>query len=95
MHIFILIVFLIVSIGLVFLIIIQDSKSYDIHTTYNPFSSSIFGKSTSNNAITKFTAFLAALFFILSLILGRLNSNVSKNDNKWESLLRNVSKEEK
>lgn len=93
MHIFILIIFLLISIGLVFLIIIQDSKSYDLHSTYNPFSSSIFGQSTSTNTITKVTAFLAALFFIFSLILGSLNSHISHHDNKWERLLTDSDKQ--
>lgn len=95
MHIFILIIFFVISIGLVFLIIIQDNKSYDLHSTYNPFSSSIFGQSTSTNTITKLTACLAALFFIFSLVLGSLNSRVSHYDNKWERLLTDSNKQSK
>ncbi|BAC24374.1 secG [Wigglesworthia glossinidia endosymbiont of Glossina brevipalpis] len=86
MYFIFLIIFLLISCGLIFLVIIQDEKVYELYSSYNPFSGSIFGQSTSNSFSKKLTSIFAVLFFVFSLILGNINNNNDK-DKKWEYLL--------
>ena len=45
----------------------------------------MFGSSGSGNFMTRMTAVLATLFFVISLILGNLSSNQSKKGSEWEN----------
>ncbi len=36
--------------------------------------------------MTRMTALLATLFFIISLVLGNINSNKTNKDGEWENL---------
>lgn len=87
-----LVVFLIVAIGLVGLIMLQQGKGADMGASFGAgASATLFGSSGSGNFMTRMTALLATLFFIISLVLGNINSN-NINSNKtnkgseWENL---------
>ena len=69
-----LVVFLIVAIGLVGLIMLQQGKGADMGASFGAgASATLFGSSGSGNFMTRMTALLATLFFIISLVLGNIN----------------------
>ena len=73
-----LVVFLIVALGLVGLIMLQQGKGADMGASFGAgASATLFGSNGSGNFMTRMTGILAALFFIISLILGNLNTNKS------------------
>ena len=82
-----LVVFLIVAIGLVGLVMLQQGKGADMGASFGAGASgTLFGSSGSGNFMTRMTAVLATLFFVISLILGNLSSNQSKKGSEWENL---------
>lgn len=90
-----LIIFLLISIGLVALIMLQQGKGAEAGASFGAGASgTLFGSSGSGNFMTRMTAVLATLFFVISLILGNLSSNKSKKDSKWENLSQPVKSEQ-
>ncbi|MBJ3814838.1 preprotein translocase subunit SecG [Shimwellia pseudoproteus] len=82
-----LVVFLIVAIALVGLIMLQQGKGADMGASFGAgASATLFGSSGSGNFMTRMTAILAALFFIMSLALGNINSNKTSKGSEWENL---------
>ncbi|ARJ41433.1 preprotein translocase subunit SecG [Pantoea alhagi] len=82
-----LVVFLLVAIGLVGLIMLQQGKGADMGASFGAGASgTLFGSSGSGNFMTRMTAVLATLFFVISLILGNLNSNKTSKGSEWENL---------
>lgn len=82
-----LVVFLIVAIGLVGLIMLQQGKGADMGASFGAgASATLFGSSGSGNFMTRMTALLATLFFIISLVLGNINSNKINKGSEWENL---------
>ncbi|EPS2707053.1 preprotein translocase subunit SecG [Cronobacter turicensis] len=82
-----LVVFLIVALGLVGLIMLQQGKGADMGASFGAgASATLFGSSGSGNFMTRMTAVLATLFFIISLVLGNINSNKTSKGSKWENL---------
>ncbi|NGP02590.1 preprotein translocase subunit SecG [Salmonella enterica subsp. enterica serovar Derby] len=82
-----LVVFLIVAIGLVGLIMLQQGKGADMGASFGAgASATLFGSSGSGNFMTRMTAVLATLFFIISLVLGNINSNKTNKGSEWENL---------
>lgn len=74
--------FIINSIGLVILIMLQQGKSTERGSSFGiGASSTLFGSSGSGKFITSMTALLAIFFFVLSLILGNLSSNQGEKNN--------------
>ena len=74
-----LVVFLIVAIGLVGLIMLQQGKGADMGASFGAgASATLFGSSGSGNFMTRMTALLATLFFIISLVLGNINSKIGR-----------------
>ena len=70
-----LVIFLIVAIALVALIMLQQGKGADMGASFGAGASgTLFGSSGSANFMTRTTAILATLFFIISLVLGNINS---------------------
>ena len=64
-----LVVFLIVAIGLVGLVMLQQGKGADMGASFGAGASgTLFGSSGSGNFMTRMTGILAALFFIISAI---------------------------
>ena len=71
-----LVIFLIVAIALVGLIMLQQGKGADMGASFGAgASATLFGSTGSGNFMTRTTGILAALFFIISLVLGNLNTN--------------------
>lgn len=82
-----LVIFLLVAVGLVALIMLQQGKSADIRASFGAGASgTLFGSSGSGNFITSMTAVLAMLFFVLSLVLGNLSSNHGQKGSQWDNL---------
>ena len=82
-----LVVFLIVAIGLVGLIMLQQGKGADMGASFGAgASATLFGSTGSGNFMTRMTGILAALFFIISLVLGNLNTNKTSKGSEWENL---------
>ena len=60
--------YIIISISLILIILLQQGKGSDIGSAFGAGSSNtMFGSSSSSNPLTKVTAILAAIFLILSL----------------------------
>lgn len=84
-----LVVFLIVAIGLVGLVMLQQGKGADMGASFGAGASgTLFGSSGSGNFMTRMTGILAALFFIISLALGNINSNKTSKGSEWDNLAR-------
>lgn len=82
-----LVIFLLVAIGLVAMVMLQQGKGADMGASFGAGASgTLFGSSGSGNFMTRMTAVLATLFFVISLILGNLSSNQSKKGSEWENL---------
>ena len=60
--------YILISISLILIILLQQGKGSDIGSAFGAGSSNtMFGSSSSSNPLTKVTATLAAIFLILSL----------------------------
>ena len=83
-----LIVYLLVSLFLIFLILIQQGKGADMGASFGAGSSNtLFGASGSGNFLTRLTTGLATGFFVLSLVLGNLTKNDITKGDKYENLV--------
>ncbi len=82
-----LVIFLLVALGLVGLIMLQQGKGADMGASFGAgASATLFGSSGSGNFMTRMTAALATLFFVLSLVLGNMSSHQSKGGSEWDNL---------
>ncbi|RUO80433.1 preprotein translocase subunit SecG [Idiomarina tyrosinivorans] len=73
MYEFLMITFLIVALALIGLVLIQQGKGADMGASFGSgASNTVFGSSGSGNFLTRSTAVLAVLFFVLSLVLGNM-----------------------
>lgn len=82
-----LVIFLIVAVALVTMVMLQQGKGADMGASFGAgASATLFGSGGSGNFLTRMTGILAALFFILSLILGNLNSNKTHKGSEWDNL---------
>ena len=60
--------YILISVSLILIILLQQGKGSDIGSAFGGGSSNaMFGSSTNSNPLTKVTAVLAAVFLILSL----------------------------
>ena len=60
--------YILISVALILIILLQQGKGSDIGSAFGAGSSNtMFGSSSSSNPLTKVTAILAAIFLILSL----------------------------
>lgn len=90
-----LVIFLLVSICLVALIMLQKGKGVEAGTYLGTSSSGIlFSSNGSNNLMNRLTEVLATLFFIISLILGNIISNKNKKDSEWDTFGQPVKSEQ-
>ncbi|WP_394130618.1 preprotein translocase subunit SecG [Shewanella maritima] len=81
------VIYLLVAIGLVGLILIQQGKGADMGSSFGAGASgTLFGSSGSGNFLTRSTAILAVGFFALSLTLGNLSANHETEDKQWNDL---------
>ena len=80
-----LVVDLIVAIMLVGLILIQQGKGADMGASFGSgASNTVFGSGGSGNFLTRTTAILATIFFVVSLILGNLSNGQGGSEDTWE-----------
>jgi len=83
----IIVIYLLVALGLIGLILIQQGKGADMGASFGAGSSAtLFGSSGAGNFLTRSTAILAASFFILSLIIGNMTNQHVKQSKEWENL---------
>ncbi|NHB94958.1 preprotein translocase subunit SecG [Photorhabdus stackebrandtii] len=82
-----LVVFLLVAIGLIALVMLQQGKGADMGASFGAgASATLFGSSGSGNFMTRMTALFATLFFIISLVLGNMTSSQMGIGSKWENI---------
>ncbi|CEE94807.1 preprotein translocase, membrane component, transport across inner membrane (General Secretory Pathway) [Xenorhabdus nematophila str. Anatoliense] len=80
-------IFLLVGIGLIALVLLQQGKGADMGASFGAgASNTLFGSSGSGNFMTRMTAILATLFIVISLILGNMTSNKVGSGSKWDNL---------
>ncbi len=82
-----LVIFLLVAVTLITLVMLQQGKGADMGASFGAGASgTLFGSSGSGNFLTRLTGIMAALFFVISLLLGNLNSNKSNSGSQWDKL---------
>lgn len=82
-----LVVDLLVALALIGLVLIQQGKGADMGASFGGGgSNTVFGASGSGNFLTRTTAILATIFFIVSLVLGNLSASKEAPMNEFESL---------
>nr|BET44865.1 MAG: hypothetical protein ACHINZ_5400 [Candidatus Aschnera chinzeii] len=87
MYMTLLIIFLLISISLIFIIIIQEWNGNNIGGGYQSINATtMFFSSNLYNTKTKITIIFAVLFFIFSLMLGNLTSNDHIIKSKWDNI---------
>ncbi|WP_127956498.1 preprotein translocase subunit SecG [Serratia microhaemolytica] len=90
-----LVIFLLISIGLISLVMLQQGKGADMGASFGSGASgTLFGSSGSGNFMTRMTAILATLFFIISLVLGNIGSKQGRSGGQWENLAEPVKAEQ-
>lgn len=78
---------LIVAVMLIGLILIQQGKGADMGAAFGAgASNTVFGSTGSGNFLTRSTAILATLFFLISLALGSLSASQEKIVDEWDNL---------
>ncbi len=80
------VVYLIVALMLIGMVLIQQGKGADMGASFGGGgSNTVFGSTGSGNFMTRTTAILATLFFIISLILGNQTAD-KEGTNEFENL---------
>jgi preprotein translocase subunit SecG len=72
MVIFLYILFVILCLVLILVVLVQDEQGDSLGGIFGGGSTTPFG-SRSGNVLTRFTGFLAAAFFVISLVVGLVN----------------------
>jgi len=70
MILFVTIIHIIVSLGLILVVLLQTGKGADMGAVFGGSSSTIFGSSGAGNFLTRLTTGMAIVFMITSLTLG-------------------------
>lgn len=82
-----LVVYLIVALALIGLVLVQQGKGASMGASFGAgASNTVFGASGSGNFLTRTTAVLAIVFFVISLVLGAITNNRSKPADTWSDL---------
>ena len=86
-----LVVYLIVALALIGLVLVQQGKGASMGASFGAgASNTVFGASGSGNFLTRTTAILAIVFFVISLALGAITNNRSKPADTWSDLSKPV-----
>jgi preprotein translocase subunit SecG len=81
------IVYLIVALMLVGFVLIQQGKGADMGASFGSGgSNTVFGSTGSGNFLTRTTAILATLFFVISLILDNQTADKEKAVDGWQDI---------
>ncbi len=68
-------------------VLIQQGKGADMGASFGSGgSNTVFGSTGSGNFLTRTTAILATLFFVISLILGGQTADKEKGLNDWQNI---------
>ncbi len=87
MYEFLLVAYLIVALVLIGFVLIQQGKGADMGASFGAgASNTVFGSSGSGNFLTRTTAVLAVLFFVLSLVLGNLASGRGDSKSNFDTI---------
>ena len=79
--------YILISISLILIILLQQGKGSDIGSAFGAgASNTMFGSSNNSNPLTKVTAVLAAIFLILSLSI----TYISRSDQSQESYIETI-----
>jgi preprotein translocase, secG subunit len=70
-----LILYLVVSIALIAFILLQQGKGADAGASFGGASGTVFGAAGAGNFLSRTTAVLATIFFIISIVIGNINSH--------------------
>lgn len=71
-----LIIYLLVSIALIGFILLQQGKGANAGASFGGGASgTVFGSAGAGNFLSRSTAFLATIFFIVSIVIGNINSH--------------------
>ena len=82
-----LVAYLIVALLLIGFVLIQQGKGADMGASFGSGgSNTVFGSSGSGNFMTRTTAILAGLFFLISLTLGAITANKESAEDEWQDL---------
>ncbi|EJG0409454.1 TPA: preprotein translocase subunit SecG [Vibrio parahaemolyticus] len=77
-----LVIYLLAALGVIGLVLIQQGKGADMGASFGAgASNTVFGASGSGNFLTRTTAILATVFFVVSLLLGRMSTH--KTESQW------------
>ncbi|MCU8471311.1 preprotein translocase subunit SecG [Vibrio vulnificus] len=77
-----LVIYLLAALGVIGLVLIQQGKGADMGASFGAgASNTVFGAGGSGNFLTRTTAILATVFFIVSLTLGRMSTH--KTESQW------------
>ncbi len=79
LSIILLVLFVIVSLLLIFLVAVQDEQSEGLGGIFGGGSNTAFG-SHASSVVTKATGTLAVLFLVLALVVAFVNKSPSQND---------------
>jgi preprotein translocase subunit SecG len=81
------IIYLIVAVMLIGFVLIQQGKGAGMGASFGSGgSNTVFGSTGSGNFLTRTTAILATLFFVISLILGNQTADKEKAVDDWQNL---------
>lgn len=79
--------YLIIALMLIGLVLIQQGKGADMGASFGAGgSNTVFGASGSGNFLTRATAILATLFFVISLTLGSMSNKQEEAVDEWQNL---------
>ena len=81
--------YILISVSLILIILLQQGKGSDIGSAFGGGSSNaMFGSSSNSNPLTKVTAVLSAIFLILSLTITYISrSNLDKETSIEEIII--------
>jgi len=82
-----LVLYLLISLGLIGLVLIQHGKGAGMGASFGAgASNTVFGAAGSGNFLTRTTAILATVFFVISLVLGAMTNQKLKPTEDWSNL---------
>lgn len=81
------VIYLVVAVLLIGCVLIQQGKGADMGASFGSGgANTVFGASGGGNFLTRSTAVLATLFFVISLILGGLSNTKTNAEDQWQQL---------
>ncbi|GAA5186211.1 preprotein translocase subunit SecG [Ferrimonas gelatinilytica] len=81
------VIYLLVALAIVGLVMLQQGKGAGMGASFGAgASATLFGSSGSGNFLTRTTAILATVFFVVSLLLGRMSAHSSQPTDEWNQI---------